>query len=62
MYTERIDPSEFIMVKKSSDYVATMEDNKTLKLGIAVFFTTLIVLGITSVIYDYSKNKRIQGR
>lgn len=57
MYTERIDPSEFIMVEKSSDHATTIEDNKTMKLGIAIFFTTLIVLGVASVIYDYRKNK-----
>ncbi len=57
MYTERIDPSEFMMIKKSSDHAVTMEENRVLKTGITIFFTTLFILVITTVIYDYRKNK-----
>lgn len=58
MYTERIDPSEFMMVKKSSDHVAMMEENRTLKISIALFFSTLIVIGVASMIFDYRKTKK----
>jgi hypothetical protein len=47
-----------MMVKKTSDHAALLKENRTLKLGIAVFFTILIALSTVAVIYDYSRNKK----
>lgn len=58
MYYETINPSEFMLVEKTSDHAAVMEENRVLKKSIVIFFTTLIVLGAVAVIYDYSRNKK----
>ncbi len=58
MYIERIDPSEFKMIEKSSDHAKLIEQNRSLKLSVSVFFGTLLILGIASVVYNRNVQKK----
>jgi hypothetical protein len=58
MLYETIDPSEFMMVEKTSGHAEVIEENRILKLSIKILFTAAIVVALGSVIYLHQRSDR----